>query len=55
VVRNDDDVDETVINAIIEQVDANADGEISLEEFMAMMQETILPAKRPHSLVEEDD
>jgi calcium-dependent protein kinase len=46
-----DQIDDSVIDAIIQQVDANRDGEISYEEFAKMMQENILPPKRPHSSV----
>ena len=50
-------IDEGVIEAIIQQVDANGDGEISYEEFATMMQENVLssssPTKRRHSSLEE--
>ncbi|CAB9512262.1 MAP kinase-activated protein kinase 2 (Fragment) [Seminavis robusta] len=47
--EEDSVVDEAVIDAIVEEVDANGDGKISLEEFKAMMEETVKlqTTKRP--------
>ena len=47
-IQDGDEVDESVIDAIIQQVDENGDGEICFEEFSKMMQENLLTNKRPH-------
>ena len=41
-------VDEGVLDAIIQQVDEDGNGEISYEEFTKMMQETVMSGKRRH-------
>ena len=45
-------IEEGVIDAIIQQVDQNGNGEISYDEFVNMMQENIMPPKRPRSSLE---
>jgi calcium-dependent protein kinase len=52
----EDVLDESVVDAIIQQVDENGDGEISYDEFVKMMQENILSSKRPsNSTASESD
>lgn len=44
-------MDEGVLDAIIQQVDEDGNGEISYEEFSKMMQETVMSGKRRHDQI----